>query len=172
MFKLCKLLLVALLLVRCSKKDDKAGEYNLVISTANGDEKYLVEEAQTMEELQKGLMFRDSLKADSGMIFDLSQVDSAAMWMKNTKIPLDMVFADADGNISWIYENATPMSEDFIVPPVKPTVVIELNGGDVAKNGIKVGDIVRHHFLKNLVNEKKVELPNNEVKKEEAIVEE
>lgn len=150
MFKFVKVFLAVLLIAACSKQDDAAKEANMIISTANGDVKYVVEEAQTPDELQKGLMFRDSVAENGGMIFDLTNVQNVAMWMKNTKVPLDMIFLDSDGTISWIFENAVPMSEDYIIPPIAPAAVIEVNGGDVQKHGIKIGDVVKHKFLNNV----------------------
>ncbi len=149
MFKFVKVFLAILLIAGCSKQDETAQEANMIITTANGDVKYVVEEAQTPDELQKGLMFRDSVPENGGMIFDLTNVQNVAMWMKNTKVPLDMIFLDADGTINWIFENAAPMSEDYIIPPVVPAAVIEVNGGDVQKHGIKIGDVVKHKFLNN-----------------------
>lgn len=174
MIKFIKLFLVVLLLASCSKKDNEAADYNMIISTSQGDVTYAVENAQTIDELQKGLMFRDSLAPDTGMIFDLSKVQNVAMWMKNTKIPLDMIFIDSDGSISWIYENAQPLSEDYIIPPMAPYAVVEINAGDIQKHGIKVGDIVKHKFLNNFDNketqpqEKAVENKDEENKTEAA----
>lgn len=146
MSKFIKMCLAVMLIASCSKQDEN--NPNLTITTDNGEVLYTVEEAQTPAELEKGLMFRETLAADSGMIFDLSGVTNAAMWMKNTKIPLDMVFIDQDGVISWIYENAEPESTNFIIPPFPVTTVLEINAGDVQKHGIKVGDTVKHKFIK------------------------
>lgn len=177
MLKFVKLFLVALLLVSCSKKDDSktADDYNLIISTSDGDVKYLMEEAKTPDALQKGLMFRETLPANSGMIFDLKGIQNIAMWMKNTKIPLDMVFLDSDGTINWVFENAVPMSEDYIIPPVAPAAVIELNAGDVKKNNIKIGNVVRHEIFNNMPKAEEVVADETEtvttVAEEEVIVE-
>ena len=93
-------------------------------------------------------MNRDSLAADSGMIFNLADVENqVAMWMKDTKIPLDMLFVNSNGRIFFIEENATPMSEELIIAPEPALAVIELNAGDVKKHGIKIGDTVKHHFF-------------------------
>ena len=86
MSKFLKLFLALIVVAGCSPKENSG---NLTISTENGDVRYNVEEAQTPEELEKGLMNRDSLAADSGMIFNLADVENqVAMWMKDTKIPL------------------------------------------------------------------------------------
>ena len=148
MTKFVKLFLAVLLVASCSKESDNTP--NLTIITESGPVSYIVENAQTTAELEKGLMFRENLAPDAGMIFDLSKVEQAVMWMKNTKIPLDMLFIDQDGVISWIYENAEPESTNFIIPPFPATAVVEINAGDVQKNNIKIGDIVKHKFLNNV----------------------
>ena len=145
MSKFLKLFLALIVVAGCSPKENSG---NLTISTENGDVRYNVEEAQTPEELEKGLMNRDSLAADSGMIFNLADVENqVAMWMKDTKIPLDMLFVNSNGRIFFIEENATPMSEELIIAPEPALAVIELNAGDVKKHGIKIGDTVKHHFF-------------------------
>ncbi len=145
MSKFFKLFLALIILAGCSPKKETN---NLSISTQNGEVLYTVEEAQTPEELETGLMNRDNLPSDRGMIFDLSLVDNKiAMWMKDTLIPLDMLFVDADGKIFFIHENATPMSEELIIAPAPAIAVIELNAGDVQKYGIKTGDSVKHRFF-------------------------
>ena len=142
MRKFLKLFLALIVIAGCSQ------EGNLTIKTQKGDVTYNVEEAKSTPELEKGLMGRDSLAANSGMIFDLSHVSNQiAMWMKDTKIPLDMLFVNANGKIFFIYENATPMSEELIIAPEPAMFVIELNAGDVKKHGIQVGDFIKHHFL-------------------------
>lgn len=146
MTKFIKLFLAVILLASCSKKSE---ESKLTVLTDNGEVTYMVENAQTVAELEKGLMFRESLPPKAGMIFDLSKVEKVAMWMKNTKIPLDMIFIDKDGTISWIFENAEPESKTLIMPPFPAVAVLEVNAGDVQKNKIKTGDVVRHKFFSN-----------------------
>ena len=142
MLKFFKLFCALIVIAGCSQ------EGNLTIKTQKGDVTYNIEEAQNPQDLEKGLMFRENLAANSGMIFDLSHVSNqVAMWMKNTKIPLDMLFVNANGKIFFIYENATPMSEELIIAPEPAMFVIELNAGDVKKHGIQVGDFIKHHFL-------------------------
>lgn len=154
MTKLIKLFMVAFLLVSCSKQDENAetAKGNLVISTASGDVFYQVENAQTPSELETGLMNRDTLAENAGMIFDLSHVNNqVAMWMKDTRISLDMLFVNSDGQIFWIFENAQPMSEEYIISPAPAAAVIEINAGDAKKNNIQVGDKVKHEFFNNQV---------------------
>ena len=153
MTKFIKIFMVALLIVSCSKKEEenKAELHSLVIRTETGDVKYAIENAETIEELQRGLMGRETLAENSGMIFNLVDVGPVAMWMKDTKVPLDMLFVDKTGRISWLYENAVPFSEEIITPPMMEIeFVVELNAGDVRKNNIKVGDVVGHKFFNNI----------------------
>lgn len=149
MKKTLALFFVVILMTACSKKDSKLETAELTIDTDNGAITYTVENAATDEQLRNGLMYRDSLDANSGMIFDLSHHKPIVMWMKNTKIPLDMIFIGEDNKVVWIAENTKPMSEEYIIPQADSFAVIEVNAGDVKKNGIKVGDKVHHKFLDN-----------------------
>ncbi|MBX4907004.1 MULTISPECIES: DUF192 domain-containing protein [Rhizobium] len=113
----------------------------LLIQTAAGKMlHFTVEVAATGDQRARGLMFRKSMADDAGMIFDFGQTRRVAMWMENTILPLDMLFADDTGTIRHIKENAKPYSRDIIdsMGPVK--YVVELNAGIVGKFGIKPGD--------------------------------
>jgi uncharacterized membrane protein (UPF0127 family) len=113
----------------------------LLIQTAAGKMlHFTVEVAATGDQRARGLMFRKSMADDAGMIFDFGQTRRVAMWMENTILPLDMLFADDTGTIRHIKENAKPYSRDIIdsMSPVK--YVVELNAGIVTKFGIKPGD--------------------------------
>lgn len=142
MNKFFKIFAIFLFLCSCENKNTSP----LAIETDNGALQYNVEVASTIEELQTGLMNRESLPADSGMLFDLSVVNgqNTAMWMKNTKIALDMLFITPEGLIFWIKENAQPYSEDLIISPFPAAAVLELNAGEVAKKGIRIGNVVKH----------------------------
>ncbi len=123
----------------CAKEDTKT---QTTITTNNASITYNLEVARSDQELQTGLMNRKELAKDSGMLFLFNPVRPVAMWMKNTFIPLDMVFINPQGEIVCIKENATPMSEEFIVCDEEVSAVIELNAGEVAKNSIVIGNKV------------------------------
>jgi uncharacterized protein len=116
----------------------------LTIVTASGTHKFTVELATSPEQMTQGLMFRQSLAPDAGMLFDYQTPSMATMWMKNTLIPLDMLFVDAQGRIVNIQERAVPQSLDVIAATAPVRAVIELNGGTVARLGIAPGDRVQH----------------------------
>jgi len=104
--------------------------------------RFTVEVARTPEEQAKGLMFRQSLAPDRGMIFPYDPPQPVAFWMKNTLIPLDMIFIRQDGTIANIAENTVPLSLEA-VPSAEPVVaVLEIAGGRSAELGIKAGDKV------------------------------
>jgi uncharacterized protein len=114
----------------------------LTVVSATGNHKFTVELAATPAQMEQGLMFRRGLAADAGMLFDFKRPSMATMWMKNTLIPLDMLFVDADGRIVNIRERAVPESLDIIAAAAPVRGVIELNGGTAARLGIKPGDRV------------------------------
>lgn len=115
----------------------------LSIASSKGQtHKFTVELAVTPAQLELGLMYRDSMPADHGMLFDFGTPRPVMMWMKNTKLPLDMVFLDQKGVVTHIQENAVPYSEAIISSGGPVAYVIELNAGIVRKLGLAVGDTV------------------------------
>ena len=129
--------LATLLLAACSNAESR-----LVLHTAKGDFTFDVEIADDNAERAQGLMFRQSLDPDRGMIFPRTPPEDATFWMKNTLIPLDMLFIREDGTIARIAENTVPMSLDP-VPSLEPVAaVLEIAGGRSAELGIKPGDKV------------------------------
>lgn len=108
---------------------------------------FKVESAQTPEMRALGLMFRRDLAADAGMLFDFGQAQPVSMWMKNTLIPLDMLFIDADGRIVNIAERTVPGSLAGISSQGPVRFVLELNGGTAARLGLRAGDRVRHALI-------------------------
>ncbi|HEX3883064.1 MAG TPA: DUF192 domain-containing protein [Stellaceae bacterium] len=114
----------------------------LTIVTAKGDLRFTVEIATTPAQHEQGLMYRHHIDPGTGMLFDFGHPTTTAFWMKNTLIPLDMLFVGADGRIVNIHERAVPMSEETIPSAGPVRAVIELNGGASARLGIKPGDRV------------------------------
>ncbi len=116
---------------------------HLFIETTAGERiRFNVEIAETPEQRGQGLMFRESLAADSGMLFDFGRTTAVGMWMKNTLIPLDMLFIEGDGRIVAIAQNTIPYSENIIEAPAPVRAILELNGGTAARLGIASGDQV------------------------------
>lgn len=116
----------------------------LTIETASGkNHDFTAELALNNAQREQGLMFRKSMPLESGMLFDFGQERDVAMWMRNTLIPLDMLFIARDGRITHIHENAVPHSEAIISSRGAVKFVLELNGGTAKRYGIKPGDMVR-----------------------------
>lgn len=99
-----------------------------------------VEVAKTPEQLQRGLMFVKKLPENRGMLFDLRAYPKASMWMKNTYVPLDMLFVDCNFNVVDIYPNAKPQSLDKISSAKDFCYVVEILGGSAQKYNLWVGD--------------------------------
>lgn len=107
-----------------------------------------VEVMRTEAEREHGLMDRRYLPADRGMLFQFDKVQSVLMWMKDTYIPLDMIFISRDGVVTHIHENAEPMSQAIISSNGPVYGVLEVNAGFARKIGLKPGDLVRHSLFK------------------------
>jgi uncharacterized protein len=116
----------------------------LEIVTNNGVHSFSVEVMANDADRAKGLMFRRELPDGQGMLFDFDRDQDIAMWMKNTYIPLDMIFIRGDGTIRRIAENTTPLSETTIPSGGPVRGVLEVIGGTARKFGIKPGDRVAH----------------------------
>jgi uncharacterized membrane protein (UPF0127 family) len=108
---------------------------------------FKVELADTPQESEMGLMYRESMPKDHGMIFDFRPAREISMWMKNCKFPQDMLFLDETGTVIAIAENARPGSERLINPGFPIAGVLELNGGITKELGIKPGDKVQHKLF-------------------------
>ena len=116
----------------------------LSIVTASGPHAFQVEVMRNDEDRERGLMYRRFLPADRGMLFDFKTAQPVMMWMKNTYIPLDMVFIGPDGRVVSTAQNAEPLSEKIIPSNGKALGVLEVNAGTVAKIGVQPGDRVEH----------------------------
>src|SRR5918996_5417997 len=119
-------------------------ESPLTVDAANGQFEFLVEMAVSPAQRSQGLMFRESLAEDRGMLFDFGKPQRATMWMRNTYVPLDMLFIDVHGQITQIAANTEPLSDAMIASREPVRAVLELRGGVSAKLGIKPGDRVIH----------------------------
>lgn len=104
---------------------------------------FQVEIADEPGEHSRGLMFRDALSENSGMLFLYPYPRPASFWMKNTKIPLDMLFIDADGRIVKIAEETTPFSLDPVSSDAPVVGILEIAGGESERKGIEVGDLAK-----------------------------
>jgi uncharacterized membrane protein (UPF0127 family) len=116
----------------------------VLIKTAKGTAAFHAEIADTAEARATGLMFRESMPADHGMLFDFGEVRRVSMWMKNTKISLDMVFADSKGRVVGIAANTVPLSTDTISVNEPVRAVFEVNAGTAKRIGLKRGGHLIH----------------------------
>jgi len=124
---------------------------SLVIETADGRKHtYTIELAITNRQQMQGLMHRTGMALDAGMLFYYGKAHIIRMWMRNTVIPLDMIFVDEKGVIVDIARNTVPYSEEIIASKVPAVAVLELNAGIADAKGFREGDILRHALLDNV----------------------
>ena len=122
----------------------------LRVVTKSGKHEFIVEIAVTGRQHAQGLMFRQSLAKNAGMLFDYKIPTSITMWMKNTFIPLDMIFIGNDGRVINVVQRAIPFSENVISSAGKARGVLEVNGGTASRLGIMPGDNILHHIFGNM----------------------
>lgn len=116
----------------------------LAIQSRNGRHAFKVEVMRDDAARSRGLMFRRTMAPDHGMLFDFQKVEPISMWMKNTYLPLDMLFIRSDGTVARVAAETEPLSTK-VIPSGEPVLaVLELNAGTAAKLGIKAGDTVEH----------------------------
>ena len=121
----------------------------LAIKTSSGKVvNFKIWQADTPRREEQGMMFIREMDVHTGMLFMFPGNSPVTMWMKNTYIPLDLLFLNARGQIDYIAANATPESETIIGPPTPEFAVLELKGGACNEFGIKVGDRVMHKNFK------------------------
>ena len=121
----------------------------LTIQSGEVQHNFSVEVANDPDEISYGLMNRESMDDDKGMLFDFARPRDPAMFMKNTLIPLDMLFIAVDGKIEMIARNAVPGSLRTISAGVPVKAVLELNGGLAAELGLQPGDTIIHPIFGN-----------------------
>jgi len=117
-------------------------QLSLCVQSAAKTHAFAVEVARSAEEQSRGLMFRPELADERGMLFPYSSPKILSFWMKNTVIPLDIIFIRADGSIESIAANTTPYSLDSVSSGEPAIAVLEIRGGLSAEIGIKPGDTV------------------------------
>lgn len=118
----------------------------LVVVTDSGEKHFRIEIADDQPKRSMGLMFRKDMADDHGMLFIFEQTQPAGFWMKNTPMPLDLIFIDKHGKIRDILQGE-PFSEAVIASAEPVRFVLELKAGTAAKSGIKNGDIMRHRVI-------------------------
>lgn len=116
----------------------------LAIQTKSGRHEFVVEIARRPKQQAQGLMFRRKLAPDAGMLFLYGTAERASMWMKNTLIPLDLIYINGTGKIVGFHERAVPQSLEVITSKQPVRAVLEVNAGIVARLQIAIGDTVAH----------------------------
>ncbi|HWV20520.1 MAG TPA: DUF192 domain-containing protein [Devosia sp.] len=129
---------VSLPLAACSD------ESKLTIHSAGGDHTFNIEVVDTAKSRAQGLMYRQELAPDAGMLFDFLAEQSVSFWMRNTFIPLDMLFITGEGVVKNIHVNARPHDPTGIPSDGPVQFVLEIPGGRSVELGIKAGDTVSH----------------------------
>jgi len=128
-----------------AKNEVQFKKSNLVIKTMTGHEhNFVVEVALTEEQHDRGLMFRREVPSGTGMLFVFNPSRPVAMWMKNTYVPLDMLFVREDGAIIKIIEKTVPMDLTALNSDSPVAGVIEMKGGEAVRLGINIGDLVMY----------------------------
>ncbi len=115
----------------------------LVVETAKGERSFTIEVASEPAQRSAGLMFRRAMADDHGMLFVFERTQTVGFWMKNTPMPLDLIFIGEDGHIAAI-GRGEPQSEAVISPGAPVRFVLELKAGTAAREGIADGDAVKH----------------------------
>jgi uncharacterized membrane protein (UPF0127 family) len=122
----------------------------ILVDTESGTKSFTVELASDTASQERGLMYRREMAPDAGMLFDFHDDARLSFWMKNTILPLDMLFIRSDGTISTIEPNAIPMSTASITSAEPVRAVLEISGGRAHDLGIRAGDRVHAVIFHNL----------------------
>lgn len=116
----------------------------LLVHTREGTRRFAVEVADDPRKRARGLMYRRSMAPDAGMLFCFDRTRPVNMWMKNTVLPLDMIFAREDGTVARVAEDAEPYSEAVVSSGEPVRFVLEINAGQAREQGIAAGDRLSH----------------------------
>ena len=138
----------------CAQQETKSGSAQaevqieqLTVDTDAGPVRFNVEIADTEAERNRGLMFRESLADDAGMLFDFPEPVMASFWMRNTIISLDIIFIGVDGRILNIGDHTVPYSDAPVPATGLTRGVLEIRAGRAEALGIRPGDRVRHRIF-------------------------
>lgn len=152
-------LLVSVLAGVAAAQDDPAaqdtviefgGPESVFIETAENSHEFVVELAETPEQMQRGMMWREGVAPNAGMLFRYEPVRPASMWMENTLVGLDIVYIEEDGSIAKIIAYAQPQSRRSLGADTNVAGVLELAAGRTVELEIRPGDVVRHRFFNNV----------------------
>ncbi len=141
-------IVLTMLIASSSSAQSQRSEPLAIVTQSGQRHAFQVEVARNDADRAQGLMYRRSMPADRGMLFDFGKVEPVAMWMQNTYLPLDMLFIRPDGSIARIAANAEPLSTRTIPSGEPVLAVLELNAGTAARLGINPGDRVEHPIFK------------------------
>ena len=119
----------------------------LTVVSEDAAHTFMIERAVTLDQQARGMMFRESMDADSGMLFEFDEPKIATIWMKNTPLPLDIIFVRSNGKILKIEHMAQPYKLRSASSEAIVAAVLELQGGRSKELGIKPGDVVKHAFF-------------------------
>ena len=144
MTKFLKALYGAFLLLLLLPLSACADDSRLVLKTASGDQLFTVEVVDNDKTRAEGLMFRQELAPNAGMLFDFKESRPVSFWMRNTFIPLDMIFITEEGLVANIHVNAIPQDPTSIPSDGPVQFVLEIPGGRSVELGLKAGDRVEH----------------------------
>jgi uncharacterized protein len=147
--RLCRVVTSAWLVIALAAMDRPPSfdHDRLAIEGSAGRFEFQVEVANTPDQRSYGLMFRESLADDRGMLFDFERPQPVTMWMRNTYIPLDMLFIRANGQIGRIVQEAEPLSDTALASGEPVRAVLELRGGVTAELGIEPGDRIVYRLF-------------------------
>jgi len=121
----------------------------LTIMSETGEHTFMVEEAKTLDQQARGMMFREQMDENTGMIFEFAEPKVATIWMKNTAIPLDILFVRSNGKVLKIEHMAQPYKLRSASSEAVVAAVVELKGGTSMNLGIQPGDVIKHTFFGN-----------------------
>ena len=132
----------------CAACESPAGPEAVIHKQDGGELVVRIEVADDREETMRGLMYRTELAPDAGMLFLFDGEQERAFWMKNTPLPLDIIYIAKDGRIVSIAEHTTPFSTAAIPSRAPAQSVLEVNAGYAERNGVRVGDRVTYSAMR------------------------